>query len=207
MMEKRQILSRRQGRRWKAGTPEAMAATCRPAGTGELARTGGPAAARAPRASRLARIAAAALLAGAAGVGALCVDAALAAGGGPVARAAHELSIKDEGHLHFVQESGSELLEEGPTTGTLPGSVKVRFDIAAKVSASFTIYPRGGGSISGHGNGALHSTGTYATFGGSLAVTSGTGRYAHAHGSGGLYGAIDRHTLALTVQTIGRLYY
>ena len=136
-------------------------------------------------------------------------SAALAgvAGGAPRARAARELTVKDEGHLHLVRESGSMLLEEGSATGTLPGTVKVRFDVGATITAQFTIYSRGGGSISGHGSGVLHSTSEYSTFGGSLSVTSGTGRFAHAHGSGGLYGAIDRKTYALTVQTIGKLSY
>jgi hypothetical protein len=125
----------------------------------------------------------------------------------PVARAAGVLNVRDEGHLHLVRESGSLLLEEGPATGTLPGTVKVRFDVGATITAQFTIYARGGGSISGHGSGALRSTGAYSTFGGTLAVTSGTGRYRHARGSGGLYGAINRKTYALTVQTIGKLSY
>jgi hypothetical protein len=125
----------------------------------------------------------------------------------PTARAARVFSVNDTGHLHFISESGSELVEEGPATGTLPGKVKVRFYLGATVRASFTIYPKTGGSISGHGSGALHSTGTYASFGGALAITHGSGRYARAHGSGGMYGAINRHTYALTVQTIGKLYY
>jgi hypothetical protein len=123
------------------------------------------------------------------------------------ARAASVLDVRDEGRLHLVKESGSLLLEEGPATGTLPGTVKVRFDVGATITAQFTIYARGGGSISGHGSGRLRSTGAYSTFGGTLAVTAGTGRFRHARGSGGLYGAINRKTYALTVQTIGKLSY
>jgi hypothetical protein len=126
----------------------------------------------------------------------------------PTAHAARALNVKDEGHLHLAgKPSGAEIVEEGAVTGTLPGTVKVRFNVGATVSASFTIYPRGGGSISGHGSGALHSSSVYATFGGSLSVTGGTGRFRHAHGSGGLYGAINRRTYAVTVQTIGKLSY
>jgi hypothetical protein len=125
----------------------------------------------------------------------------------PVASAAHVLNVKDEGHLHSVRSSGSELVEEGPVSGTIPGKVKVSFDIGATITAKFTIYANGGGSISGHGGGSLHSTNVYSTFGGSLAVTSGSGRYAHAHGNGTLSGAINRRTYALTVQTAGKLYY
>jgi hypothetical protein len=36
--------------------------------------------------------------------------------------------------------------------------------------------------------------GTNASFGGGLSVSHGTGRYAHTHGSGGLYGTVNRHT-------------
>ena len=99
------------------------------------------------------------------------------------------------------------IVEEGAVSGTLPGTVKVRFDVGATVTAQFTIYARGGGSISGRGSGALHSTNLYSTFGGKLFVTSGTGRFKHARGTGGMYGAIDRKTDALTVQTIGNLTY
>ncbi|HUN78345.1 MAG TPA: autotransporter [Solirubrobacteraceae bacterium] len=144
----------------------------------------------------------------AAGAGALWAGAPAVAhrASSPTARAAGRLNVRDEGRLHYEHESGSLLLEEGPATGTLPGSVKVRFDVGATVSAYFTIYTHGG-SITGHGKGALHSTGAYSTFGGSLWVTSGTGRFAHAHGTGNLYGAINRRNDALTVQTIGTLYY
>jgi hypothetical protein len=124
----------------------------------------------------------------------------------PAARSARALNVNDEGHLHLVSESGSLLVEEGAAKGTLPGTVKVRFNIGAVVSAYFTIYTRGG-SITGHGSGTLHSTGSYASFGGSLTVTRGTGRFAHVRGTGGLYGAINRRTYALTVQTIGKLSY
>ncbi|HWX45997.1 MAG TPA: hypothetical protein VNY52_11830 [Solirubrobacteraceae bacterium] len=166
---------------------------------------------------------AAALPAAVAGVGLVALGtshpAGASAGGRPASsglagmaasgRAARVVSVKDEGHLHSVKRetSGSMLVEEGPVTGTIPGTVKVRFNIGPTVTASFTIYATRGGSINGHGSGTLHSTSKFATFGGSLKVTSGTGRYAHAHGSGGLYGSINRNTYALTVQTLGTLYY
>jgi hypothetical protein len=142
-------------------------------------------------------------------LGAATLSAAYASQSGTplAARAAHVLNVHDEAHLHLASSNGSLLLEEGPATGAIPGSVKANFMVAANVTATFTIYARGGGSISGRGTGALHSTGLYSTFGGALKVTGGTGRYAHAHGSGGLYGAINRKTYALTVQTTGRLSY
>jgi hypothetical protein len=123
------------------------------------------------------------------------------------ARAARTLNVTDEARLHLTGTQGEVLLEEGPAKGALAGTVKVRFTVGATVSGSFTIYPRGGGSISGHGTARLHSTGTYASFGGSMSVSHGTGRYAHAHGRGGFYGVVNRHDNSLTVQTTGRLSY
>lgn len=143
---------------------------------------------------------------------------ALAAGAIPVvasrstaapagARAARALNIDDTGHLRLLNASGSILSEVGPASGTLAGNVKVRLVVHATIAATFTIEARGGGSISGHGSATLHSSKRYSSFGGSLSVDRGTGRYAHAHGSGKLYGVIDRRTHALTVQTVGQLQY
>jgi hypothetical protein len=124
-------------------------------------------------------------------------------------RAAHTLNVKDEGRLHLVSSSGSNLIEEGPISGTIPGRVRVSFNVGPTVYASFTIYVQSGGSISGRGHGALHSTSAYSTFGGALSVTHGTGRYTHASGTGDLYGAINRKSSSypMTVQTVGELHY
>lgn len=151
----------------------------------------------------LAKAAAMALALAFAGVVWVCPALASA----PPANAARTLNVSDEAHLHLTNTEGEQLDEEGPAMGALPGTVRVRLNIGATVTATFTIYPHGGGSISGHGSARLHSTGTYASFGGTLTVSHGTGRYAHAHGSGGLYGVVDRHGDALTVQTTGRLSY
>jgi hypothetical protein len=119
---------------------------------------------------------------------------------------ARALSVNDTGHLHLLKAFGSVLLEEGAAGGTLPGLAKVRLLVGSTVIASFTIQTKSG-TIYGSGRAALHSSGRYASFGGSLSVSHGTGSYAHAHGSGKLYGVIDRRTSALTVQTVGTLSY
>jgi hypothetical protein len=123
------------------------------------------------------------------------------------ARAARVLSINDTGHLNLLHASGAVLLEQGPSSGTLPGTVKVHMVVAADVQATFTITSSAGGSIEGHGVATLHSSGRYSSFAGTLSVSHGTGRFAHAHGTGRLYGVINRRTDALTVQTIGNLNY
>ncbi len=116
------------------------------------------------------------------------------------------LNATDTAHLHYLKSSGSLLLEEGSATGALSGIVKVQLNVGATVIASFTINTHNG-SIVGHASGAVHGTGLYASFGGTMTVTHGTGHYTHAHGHGGFYGVINRHTYALTVQTTGTLSY
>ncbi len=131
---------------------------------------------------------------------------ATAAGIRPTARAAATQNVKDEAHLHLTGTNGSLLIEEGQATGQIPGKAKASFEIESTVTSNFTIYAHNG-SISGRGKGTLHSTGPNSSFGGSLKITGGSGRYKHAHGTGGFYGVINRKTDAVTVQTSGKLTY
>lgn len=127
----------------------------------------------------------------------------------PTARAAHALSVRDEGHLRFIKSSGSQLLDEGRATGSFPGWVKVRFTYNGEpdVSAQFTI-SGATGTISARGSGRLSSpVSPTPSFRGAMSVTSGSGRYAHAHGSGEIFGVFNRRNYALTVQAVGKLNY
>lgn len=161
-------------------------------GTGRRARS---------RASRTALLASAVLLA--------CASILSRATANPAhvtAHAARTQNITDTAHMHYVKEVGSSLLDEGQATGGLPGKASALFNVGAKVSASFTIYARGG-TISGRGSGTLHGAGAYPSFGGTMTVTHGTGRYAHAHGHGGFYGVLNRHNYSAIIQTTGTLTY
>jgi hypothetical protein len=126
----------------------------------------------------------------------------------PTAHATRALNITDTVHMRFIREKAdSTLLEEGKATGGLPGQVKVVFEVGATVKASFMLSSRFGKLI---GSGAAkphNSGGNYTSFAGTLTITHGTGRYAHAHGRGGFYGTIDRGNDAVTAQTTGTLAY
>jgi hypothetical protein len=137
---------------------------------------------------------------------ALCCMAAAAHGDTPGARTARVLKASDTAHLHYVSASGSILQEEGKATGSLPGSMHVRLDLGTTFTGTFKIYAAGG-SIEGHGTAKPHGSGLYESFAGTLTVTHGTGRYAHAHGKGGLYGTFNRNSYALVVKTTGSLTY
>ena len=122
------------------------------------------------------------------------------------ARAARSLNAADTARLHLIRASGSLLFEEGSASGGLSGSMRAHLNIGPIFTGSFTIYARGG-TIKGHGSATPQGSGRYESFGGSFSATGGTGRYAHVHGHGGLYGTFDRKTYALVVQTTGRLSY
>jgi hypothetical protein len=127
----------------------------------------------------------------------------------PRASAARTLTVKDEGRLRLVKSSGSQLIDEGPATGTFPGTVRIVFvyDGDPTVSAQVTIYGHGG-SIQAHGTGDLSSpTSASPSFKGTLTISGGAGRYAHARGTGELYGVFYRRSYAITVQTQGTLRY
>jgi hypothetical protein len=144
-----------------------------------------------------------------AGCVAAATAGALAAPPQPRAKAARTLNVRDEGRLHFVSSSGSQLIDEGYARGTIPGYARVRFTYNGNpaVAAQFTI--RGSGwSLSGHASGRLNNpNSTSPSFRGSLTLTGGSGRYAHAHGSGELFGVFYRRSYGLTVQAVGKLHY
>jgi hypothetical protein len=125
------------------------------------------------------------------------------------ANAARTISVRDEGSLGFKSSSGSQIIDEGRAKGTLPGWVKVRLTYNGNptVYAQFTIYTKGG-SINGHATGRVSNPNSMnPSFRGLLTITGGSGRYAHAGGSGELFGVFYRRSFALTVQAIGKLRY
>jgi hypothetical protein len=125
------------------------------------------------------------------------------------AAGARSLTVHDEGYLRFVTSSGSQVIDEGNTRGTLPGKTRVRFTYNGSpvVYASFVI--RGfGWSLYGRATGHLSNPNSSApSFRGLLTLTGGAGRYARAHGSGELFGVFYRRNYALSVQAIGRLHF
>jgi hypothetical protein len=128
------------------------------------------------------------------------------------AAAARVLNVHDEGHLRFIVSDGSELLDEGPAQGTFPGKLRVHFVYNGEptVSARFTISGHGA-SISGKAKGTLSNpTSPDPSFRGVLTITGGTGRYAHIHGGGELFGVFTRrgpNKYGLVVQAVGKFPY
>jgi hypothetical protein len=102
------------------------------------------------------------------------------------------------------KSTSTHLFEQGKAQGTLPGSMRAYLSLGPPFAGSFTIETNVG-TINGHGTATPHGGGLYESFAGTLTVTGGTGRYAHAHGHAKLYGTFNRRTYALIVQTNGSL--
>ncbi|HEY5344585.1 MAG TPA: hypothetical protein VIJ66_13115 [Solirubrobacteraceae bacterium] len=126
--------------------------------------------------------------------------------GGPGAHAARTLNGTDTAHLHLVHQRETVVIEEGAATGALPGSMRAQLDVGSVFTGTCTISTHGG-TVTGHGRAIPRGSGRYQSFSGTLTITGGSGRYAHARGSTGLYGTFDRRTFALVIQTSGRIAY
>lgn len=143
-------------------------------------------------------------------IGSLPVSAALATP--PVARLARTISLNETAHLHPTgRPTITHINEEGQASGTIRGTIYIHLRLSSNhggVSAEVNIYPHGG-SLSGYGSASYRVESTnaaYAVFSGKLAITRGTGSYAHASASGLRFtGSIQRRTDAVAVQLSGPL--
>jgi hypothetical protein len=127
--------------------------------------------------------------------------------GGAKATAARVIELKETGLLHLTSGEGTTLFEHGHANGTFNCSIVVHLTIvsASRVATTFTVDPRGG-SISGKGSARYAAEGGNGYFGGTIALTRGTGSYARAWGNEiGISGKIDRESLKLTVHVHGAI--
>ena len=150
-------------------------------------------------------LAAGTLLATGACAAALTLGAAGASGS--IATAARTFSLNDTAHLHRTSSHGFNLYESGQAGGSLSGSLSLHLDVVStnRVTAGLTVYPHGG-SMSGTASGSYRNNGSTASFSGTLNITSGTGSYAHAHGSRlSFSGTIQRSNDAVTVHVSGNI--
>jgi hypothetical protein len=126
----------------------------------------------------------------------------------PVAWASKTLDATDTAHLKYNAKlsEGATLIEEGAATGSLPGKMHARLKVEGTFSGTFVLSTNGG-TLKGRGLAKPSGSGRYESFRGSLVVTGGTGRFAHAHGTAGLFGVFDRVKYQVTVQTTGSISY
>lgn len=135
------------------------------------------------------------------------LSASPAATARPTAHVARTLSLNESGHLRLTSKEGFTLNEQGTTTGTIRGTIYIHLHLLpnSRVTAEVNIYPSRG-SLSGIGSADYSVIGSYASFGGTLAINRGTGGYSHARASRLRFtGTIQRRGDAVTVQVSGPL--
>jgi hypothetical protein len=128
-----------------------------------------------------------------------------ASGGRSLGFSARTIALSETGHLRAVGHGGSTIEEQGEATGTYDCSITVHLVIASaeRVTATFTVRPRGG-TVSGSGSAAFSVEGAYGYVGGTLKITRGTGIFVHASGRAiGFSGRFNRETFSATVHVHG----
>lgn len=125
------------------------------------------------------------------------------------ATASRSLSLSESGHLRLTSKQGFTLNEQGSATGTITGAIYIHLHLTStsKVTAEVSIYPSGG-SLSGNGSAAYRVEGSVAAFTGTLSITRGSGKYAHARASALRFtGTIQRRGDAVSVHVSGPLSF
>jgi hypothetical protein len=141
-------------------------------------------------------------------LGALYAAALASASPRPRARArtASTTSLNERAQLHKTSSHELTLNEQGTATGTIKGTIYIHLKVESKrVTAEVNIYPSGG-SLTGYASASYHVGTTNASFSGTMSVTRGTGRYAHARATGLHFtGSIRRIDDYTTVEVSGKL--
>ncbi len=123
----------------------------------------------------------------------------------PRAVASRTISLSETGHLHAASHGGSTIDEQGTATGTYNCSITVHLVIvsAETITATFTVRPSGG-TVSGSGSARFSTEGGSGYIGGTLAITKGTGIFAHASGRDiGFSGKFNRENYSATIRVHG----
>jgi hypothetical protein len=136
---------------------------------------------------------------------------ALSTGGasGTIARAAHTITLNESGRLHLTSHHTTHLNLQGTASGTIRGTIYIHLNVTSpsRVSAEVSIYPSSG-SLTGLSTASYRANGGQATFSGTMSISRGSGRYAHAHASALRFsGTIQRSNDATTVRVSGPLSY
>ncbi len=110
--------------------------------------------------------------------------------------------------MHLVSHSHDIVVEEGRVSGTLSGTMVVHLTLAY-TEASITFTGRtSDGTLSGQGSGSYYIANKLAHFTGSLVITHGTGKYAHARATGlHITGTLTRSNYSFSAQLSGRMSY
>jgi hypothetical protein len=123
--------------------------------------------------------------------------------------AASSMTVREHVVLKLVKRTGATGFQHtGRATGTLSGSVRSRSTLTHSVVLRGTVtITTGRGKLRLKVNGRARSIGLRSKFSGSAAIAGGSGRYAHANGSGTFNGVVNRSSWAATLDASGSFTY
>lgn len=119
------------------------------------------------------------------------------------------VSVKEKVGLKVTKAQGTTLDSSGRLSGTLNGSVTLTQAVVSSERATgvFVAYLNGGGSIRGRSAIRYHTSGSVSRYTGTIAITGGTGRYAHASAAGlQLSGTYNRVAGRINLSLGGQLH-
>jgi hypothetical protein len=123
--------------------------------------------------------------------------------------AAKTLSLHLTVHSRPTTHKGNAVSEQGSFTGTLSGTLYAHYVAISGTEGTATVisYISGGGTLTSQARTHGHVLGATAYFSGTATITGGTGRWAHAHGTGLRFsGKMDRQNLHVTASLSGTLH-
>lgn len=149
-----------------------------------------------------------ALLCCPAGAIAIAPESSHAASGGPRARSAQELTVKDRTYLHLVGSPGIEVTENGTSYGTFSGSVASHLTLSGdRITGNFVLHTHSGLVVgSTHASVVGKAALPVVSFAGTVSLTRGTGSYSHMYGQISLKGSIRRKNYEVYEETSGRVH-
>jgi hypothetical protein len=143
------------------------------------------------------------------GRAALAVVLLLVAAGSAAAGAA-ERPVKEHVDLVLVKKSaGATRFEhKGRATGTVAGTVRSQITITHSVVLKGTVtISTAAGKMRMNVDGRARSLGLRTKFTGKAVIAGGSGRYAHAKGTGQFTGVVNRSTWHATIEATGSFRY
>jgi hypothetical protein len=116
--------------------------------------------------------------------------------------------MNETAQLRVLSRRGIIFNEQGPASGTFRCTLTLRLTAkVTHVSIQFSANPSGG-TLRGEGSANVQPEGAIGRVTGTVSITGGSGRYAHAHGSRlAITGTVNRHNYNLSIRVTGTMYY